>query len=96
MTPKMEEAKLPKDADEEIRQDPNEYQSHSFIVKVWLEERAEQRQRPSWRGRITHVPDGERRYMQDLQEIGRFIAPYLAKMGVRPGLLERFLRWISH
>jgi hypothetical protein len=95
MTPKMEEAKLPKDSDEEIRQDPNEYQTHSFIVKVWLEEREDQRERQTWRGRITHVPDGERRYLQDLREIARFIAPYLERMGVRPRLLERFMRWIS-
>jgi len=91
----MEEAKLPKDSDDTIRQDPNECQTHSFIIKVWLEERSDQRERPAWRGRITHVPGGERQYLQDLREIARFIAPYLEKMGVRHRLGERFLRWIS-
>lgn len=91
----MEEAKLPKNSDDEIRQDPNEHQTQSFIVKVWLEERGDQRQRPAWRGRITHVPGGERRYLQDLREIARFIAPYLERMGARHRLWERFLRWIS-
>ena len=94
MTPKMEEAKLPKVSDDEIRHDPNEYQTHSFIVKVWLEERADQRGGPTWRGRITHVPDAERRYLRDLREITRFIALYLEKMGVRHRLRERFMRWI--
>jgi hypothetical protein len=95
MTPKIEEAKLPKDSDDEVRQDPHEHQTQSFIVKLWLEETANQRQRPAWRGRITHVPGGERRYLQDLREIARFIAPYLERMGVRHRLWERFLRWIS-
>jgi hypothetical protein len=55
----------------------------SFIVKIWLEETAEEAGRATWRGHITHVPSGERRYLQRLDEIARFIAPYLQAMGVR-------------
>ena len=33
----------------------------SFIVRIWVEETAEESGRSSWRGHITHVPSGERR-----------------------------------
>lgn len=55
----------------------------SFIVKIWLEETAEEAGRALWRGHITHVPSGERRYIQDLDQIEEFIMPYLEDMGVR-------------
>jgi hypothetical protein len=55
----------------------------SFIIKVWLEETPIETDQPTWRGHITHVPGGERRYLQKLDEICLFIAPYLQAMGVR-------------
>jgi hypothetical protein len=61
-----------------------EFNTHSFIVKIWLEETAEEAGEATWRGHITHVPNGERRYVQDLDEITAFIAPYLERMGVKP------------
>jgi len=56
---------------------------HSFIVKIWLEESAEEAGKAHWRGHITHVPDNRRRYLEDLEEIKTFIVPYLRKMGVQ-------------
>jgi hypothetical protein len=66
----------------------------SFIVKVWLEETVEETGRASWRGHITHVPSGERRYLKDLDDIVTFVMPYLEEMGVqfRPRL--RVKRWL--
>lgn len=63
----------------------NQYESntHSFIVKVWLEETAEEAGRAAWRGHITHVSNGERGYLQDLEKIAAFIEPYLERMGVK-------------
>lgn len=63
----------------------NQYESntHSFIVKVWLEETIEEACQPIWRGHITHVPSGERRYLQDLDKIAAFVEPYLERMGVK-------------
>jgi hypothetical protein len=55
----------------------------SFIVRVWLEETAEEAGRATWRGHITHVPGGEQRYVQDLDEVPAFIMPYLEQMGIR-------------
>ncbi len=57
--------------------DQFEAQTHSFIIKLWLEELAEDAGRPIWRGHVTHVPSGERRYLQDLNGILAFVAPYL-------------------
>ncbi len=55
---------------------------HSFIVKIWIEETAEEAGRATWRGHITHVPSGKRCYIQELSGIMAFIAPYLEEMGV--------------
>lgn len=63
-----------------------ELNTHPFIVKVWLEETAEEAGQATWRGHITHVPSGRRRYLKDLNEIRAFIAPYLEEMGV----------WMNH
>jgi hypothetical protein len=41
------------------------------------------------------VPNGERRYVQDLDEITAFIAPYLERMGVKVNLRERVRRWMK-
>jgi hypothetical protein len=57
--------------------------THSFIVKIWLEETAEEVSQATWRGHITHVPSGERHYVQELGDIPAFIAPYLERMGVK-------------
>jgi hypothetical protein len=66
---------------------PNQYESgaHPFIVKVWLEETAEEAGLASWRGHITHVPSGRRQYFQDLDGIAAFVAPYLEQMEVKLG-----------
>lgn len=65
--------------------------THSFVIKIWLEDGDQLR----WRGHITHVPSGERRYVEDMGEIRDFILPYLEQMGVKPGLLRRARRWLS-
>ncbi len=72
--------------------DEIESAAQSFIVRVWVEERAEEGDRGTWRGHITHVPGGERRYLKNLDEIGDFIAPYLEAMGVKLGMRWRMRR----
>ncbi len=66
-----------------------EFNTHSFIVKIWLEEPADDNRKGRWRGHITHVPDGERRYLKSLGEIVAFMVPYLLSMGVRLGTHSR-------
>ena len=72
-----------------------EASTHPFIVKIWLEETAEEAGRAVWRGHITHVLSGQRRYLKDLDDILVFIAPYLETMGVDLGPFWRIRRWFK-
>jgi hypothetical protein len=72
-----------------------ESNTHSFIVKTWLEEANEGSRRVTWRGQITHVPSGQRRYLNSLDEITTFIATYLESLGVRFGKFWRMKKWLS-
>jgi hypothetical protein len=54
----------------------------SFIIKIWLEETVSEDGAAVWRGHITHVPSGERRYIQQLEGVLEFVTPYLKNMGV--------------
>lgn len=54
---------------------------HSFIVKLWLEEAGDETGMVGWHGHITHVPSGERRYLQDLRDILSFVKPYIGESG---------------
>jgi hypothetical protein len=71
-----------------------EWHTHSFIVKIWLEETFEETGKARWRGHITHVPSGERRYLKDLTDIGIFILPYLDSMKIRSGFRWRVWKWL--
>jgi hypothetical protein len=70
-----------------------EANTHPFVIKIWLEETAEEAGRAVWRGHITHVPTGQRRYIQVLDDIVAFIASYLEQMGVQPVANRRQCRW---
>lgn len=65
----------------------------SFIVKLWAESDAASA-RAEWHGYITHVPDGTRRYLKDLDEIKIFIEPYLTEMGVEVGKRWSLKHWL--
>ncbi len=69
--------------------------SHSFVVKIWLEDRIKTTGKAVWRGHITHVFGGERRYVQDLDGITMFIAPYLDHMGAKLSPCWRIRQWIE-
>ena len=66
--------------------EPTESHIQSFIIKIWLEEEIAESGRTVWRGHITHVPGGERQYIQDLSAISSFIQPYLEKMKAKSDL----------
>lgn len=50
---------------------------HSFVIRLWQEETANDTNSTRWRGHITHIPGDERHYIQELDEIKQFILPYL-------------------
>jgi hypothetical protein len=68
--------------------------SHPFIVSIWLEETVAEAGKAVWRGYVTHVPSGKRRYLNDLEDIVAFIAPYLEQVGVEFGFRSQVRRWV--
>jgi hypothetical protein len=60
-----------------------EARAHSFILKLWCEESADDGRLAIWRGRIAHVPSGDCRYVQDFAALVGFLVPYLEELGVR-------------
>ncbi len=75
--------------------DPEEAHTQSFVVRIWLEETAAETGRATWRGHITHVPSGKRRYVRSLDDIADFIMLYLEQMGVQPTNWRRVRRWLA-
>ena len=73
--------------------DEFEPESHSFVVRLWLEDD----EPVTWRGHVTHVPGGERRQVKRLRDITDFIALCLREAGVPVGRLasvrRRLGRW---
>ncbi|MBL8166372.1 MAG: hypothetical protein JNJ61_30585 [Anaerolineae bacterium] len=75
--------------------DPFPLDTTSFVVKVWLEQPAEAGSAAVWRGHITHVPSGTRRYVKNLSEVTDFIVPYLKEMGVDFRLIPQIRRYLT-
>lgn len=57
--------------------DAYEPNAHSFIVKLWIEEIQAESGQIHWRGRVTHVPDGEQRYFEHWESLTAFMLHYL-------------------
>ena len=57
--------------------DLSESTLHSFIIKLWLEVEGGKGEPTAWRGYITHVPTGDRRYLTSLSDITTFVREYL-------------------
>ena len=74
--------------------DLSESTLHSFIIKLWLE--ADYKSEPDvWRGYITHVPTGDRRYLKRLSDITDFVQEYLGDAQGRKGLRSRARDWLK-
>lgn len=59
-----------------------ESSNQSFIIKIWIEETAEEAGDVIWRGHITHVNSGERHYFDAPDDILIFMMPYLRRHGI--------------
>lgn len=57
---------------------PGETNIQSFIVKIWLGEENGEVRRRQWRGYITHVPSGRRKYLVKLRDVTNFMETYLS------------------
>ena len=54
----------------------------AYIVRVWIERREVEDAPVEWRGSIEQVAGGGIKYLTDLNEIARFIRPFLEAAGV--------------
>jgi len=79
---------------DEERNSPHESDSQAFIVRIWVEEIDRVAGQTVWRGHITHVPSGERRYIKSLGDIEMFIAGYLERLDVKLRWSWRMWRWL--
>ncbi|MBZ5529871.1 MAG: hypothetical protein LAO20_00440 [Acidobacteriia bacterium] len=70
-----------------------EFDRHSFIIKIWFE--TGELGRPKWRGHITHVEDGKRRYVEHLKDISSFIGSYLSDLEAHAEARGRMRRWLD-
>lgn len=59
--------------------DVQETSTHVFVIRLWTEE-VDEEGRATWRGHITHVLTGKRRYLDTMEGISAFIEPYLQPM----------------
>lgn len=60
---------------------PGDEPVQSFIVRIWLEHSGED-QEPQWRGSVQHVRSGEKRYVDDMEEIVAFLTSHVGAIGV--------------
>lgn len=75
--------------------DLSESTLHSFIIKLWLEADCSKSEPNVWRGYITHVPTGERRYLKRLSDITDFVQEYLDDRRGRKDLRSRARNWLK-
>jgi hypothetical protein len=72
---------LPENPPEAANDDYDKAGFHSFIIHAWREESSNKLDQVIWRGYITPVPGGERRYFTDFNEITTFIVAHLKEIG---------------
>lgn len=67
--------------------------THSFIIKVWLEQTGDLLEPRALRGRITHVPSGATGTFTCLEDIVPFIATYVRELGAQQTWTWRMRQW---
>lgn len=66
--------------DELSAAEPFETSTHAFVLRVWREEPLTDNGESMWRGHITHVQSGQRRYFQHLREVAAFLTTYSVRI----------------
>jgi hypothetical protein len=56
-----------------------EAEGHSFVLRIWRENRDNPATDAEWRGWIEHVQTGQRAYFRQLQEIGQILSGYMTE-----------------
>jgi hypothetical protein len=63
--------------------------TRSFIVRCRAAGSSPEGEREGWLCQVIEVPDGEKRYLRNLDDLVDFLAPYLRDAGVRLTLYWR-------
>ena len=67
--------------------------SHTFILRIWIEPREIEGAVAEWRGVVEHVDSGQRKYLNNLDQILAFITPYLREMGIKVPKWNQGRKW---
>ena len=54
-----------------------EAEAHSFVVRLWRENRDKPEIAAEWRGWIQHVQSGQRHHLRSISEISRIVSAYV-------------------
>jgi len=57
-----------------------EKEAHSFMIRLWRENKEQNNAQAEWRGWIDHIQSGQRHYFKDIAEIGRIVASYTSDL----------------
>jgi hypothetical protein len=74
---------------------PTESETRTFVLRIWREETAGEDGAARWRGHMTDVESGDKRYVQDLDGVVAFLMQHLQPWGVRFGLRWRASTWLA-
>jgi hypothetical protein len=62
---------------------PNNQKTQTFILRIYREDREVADAESVWRGVIEILPDGEKRYVKNKEEILAFIVQHMQKIGLK-------------
>lgn len=65
-----------------------EKEAHSFVIRLWRENRDDPQAKAVWRGWIDHVQSGQRHYFQEMNAIQNIIASYVSDVSGLDNVLE--------
>jgi hypothetical protein len=74
------ERNLPKNPSDSLDDFNSDVNIFSFIVRVWKETPSSEVDQDLWRGHITPIPEGNRHYFTDIDEIPAFMQDYFRSL----------------
>lgn len=57
-----------------------EREAHSFVIRIWRENRDILGEKAEWRGWIVHTQSGQRYYFREIGEIDEIVAGFLSSV----------------
>jgi hypothetical protein len=57
-----------------------EAEAHSFVLRIWRENRDNPNDQGEWRGWIEHVQSAQRHYFRSVSEIAQVVSAYVGEL----------------